>query len=883
MSMSTTDSHEHDEQLTATVFGAIQSLSSTRKANLLLDTALALIGGGQYGPEVENYIEVYLRTPYLPRKDVSLIAKAEQDFRAVQKLDPTNRDLQRHLQREKVKIAFAHDPASFIPRYHLRIWLFISPFHREIAVRLIFHTLDLYFAEDQQDALNRGLDVFDRVKADAVFASRIKTLRIHWAYEEGEMLDLMIRIFRSTIPEFKALQTFEWIGYPEMRAELVQTILTTHPHLQCLGLIGWHFDAVGVSAFRSLHKFTLRAEDDDGFADMGEVRAVLDQNAQTLRHLVLGAYLMRAHSWDAAFQSVTIKNLTHLDLVDTRISQLVLARIAQAHGLQSLTLHGSFEAPEAATVVFATDVPSPSDDGAGARNPPSGSFAPRSTRYHALGFLSPALCRAIPSLNICLPVLHFTMEVFQPIDGDLTELYKTTPGLARLLFHTWRLIVEDGGKTDELGHRALTVLLPREFTAEMFASSVEGAGGTLGHVAALIARHIEVFGPRISRRVPGPERLMPIGIHLGVFRTVLLTTNALSKFCIEASNSSSSSTTEDHFGPFIRTLAPALSLPALTKCLKQLGRIPVGEDVGTNKSPWDGALYETLSLLSASLMIDRHGISSALRPGLVPALARCCQRELSGRTATKVAFFVANILGPATMLRSLGKYIKSDREEVAELVAEARAAGEAPQIMDLLDLWCEMADRHLLMLRLRREMDMCAYASVLRKQGHSPTVTMFRLCDEVILLASLSKGRLGRIASHDLCCCSRRSSTSRRALLLQRPALHRPDPARALPRQPRRIPSAHTRHPKQFNEPAVIISDFFRWQPDKRMPFLESFPLGDAQLRERIVKDDPTWDDWVERSWRSDGGLALHVVRLPVGDEWGPYNRYVVYPMRVNV
>ncbi|KAJ7049070.1 hypothetical protein C8F01DRAFT_1003219 [Mycena amicta] len=399
--MSTTD--EHDEQLTATVFGAIQSLSSIRKVNLLLDTALALINivARRYGPEVENYIEVYLRTPYLPllargsaRKAVgeSLIAKAEQDFRAEQRLDPTNRDLQRHLQREKVKIAFAHDPAShrapaevweriasFIPRYHLRTWLFVSPFHREIAVRLIFHTLDLYFAEDQQDALNRGLDVFDSVKADAVFASRIKTLRIHWAYEEDKMLDLMIRIFRSTIPEFKALQTFEWIGYPEMRVELVQTILTTHPHLQCLGLIGWHFDAVGVSAFRSLHKFTLRAEDDDGFADMGEVRAVLDQNAQTLRHLVLGAYLMRAHSWDAAFQSVTIKNLTHLDLVDTRISQLVLARIAQAHGLQSLTLHGSFEAPEVATVVFATDVPSPSNDGAGARNPPSGSFVPRST------------------------------------------------------------------------------------------------------------------------------------------------------------------------------------------------------------------------------------------------------------------------------------------------------------------------------------------------------------------------------------------------------------------------------------------------------------------------------------------------------------------------
>ena len=43
------------------------------------------------------------------------------------------------------------------------------------------------------DNVNKGLDVFSRVKHDAKFAKRIKTLRIHWAYEEGDMLDLMIR------------------------------------------------------------------------------------------------------------------------------------------------------------------------------------------------------------------------------------------------------------------------------------------------------------------------------------------------------------------------------------------------------------------------------------------------------------------------------------------------------------------------------------------------------------------------------------------------------------------------------------------------------------------------------------------------------------------
>jgi len=88
---------------------------------------------------------------------------------------------------------------------------------------------------------------------------------------------------------------------------------------------------------------------------MSEVRSVLDANEHTLRHLVLGASLERQHSWDLAFQSSTIKNLTHLDLVDTKISHIVLARIAHAHNLQSLTLHGTLEEPASARVVFGSD------------------------------------------------------------------------------------------------------------------------------------------------------------------------------------------------------------------------------------------------------------------------------------------------------------------------------------------------------------------------------------------------------------------------------------------------------------------------------------------------------------------------------------------------
>lgn len=83
-----------------------------------------------------------------------------------------------------------HRIACHIPRYHLRTWLSVSAFHRSIALPLIFHTIDLYFGEDSESS-NRGLDILERVKSDPGFARRVKVLRLHWSYEEGDMLDLM--------------------------------------------------------------------------------------------------------------------------------------------------------------------------------------------------------------------------------------------------------------------------------------------------------------------------------------------------------------------------------------------------------------------------------------------------------------------------------------------------------------------------------------------------------------------------------------------------------------------------------------------------------------------------------------------------------------------
>ncbi|EED84051.1 predicted protein [Postia placenta Mad-698-R] len=367
------------DELTATVCGALGTLSSARKADLLLETSLSLLEAGRYGEEVESYLEVYLRTPDLPKANVvkalsaranarkaageRLLARAQQDYnphdhtgieRTANAPIPIQSPFFNLPASRRAPPEIWEHIATFVPRYHLRTWFFVSPFHRDIAVRRIFRTIDMYFGEDQE-SVNRGLDIFDRVKADPGFASLVRTLRIHWSSEEGDMFDLMLRLFRTTLPSFKALREFEWIGYPEMRADMVQAVLASHPRLQSVGLIGWHFDAVGVSAFHNLHKFCLRAEDDDGFADMGEVRSVLDQNAGTLRHLTLGAHLQRTHSWDLAFESATLRALTHLDLVDTRISHAVLVRIMHASALRSLTLHGTFADPAAARVVFGSD------------------------------------------------------------------------------------------------------------------------------------------------------------------------------------------------------------------------------------------------------------------------------------------------------------------------------------------------------------------------------------------------------------------------------------------------------------------------------------------------------------------------------------------------
>jgi hypothetical protein len=62
-------------------------------------------------------------------------------------------------------------------------------FYISIAA-LPLHAIDIQFSDDELDCI-QALDIFDRVKNDAVFASQIKSLRLHSG--RNDMLGVLLR------------------------------------------------------------------------------------------------------------------------------------------------------------------------------------------------------------------------------------------------------------------------------------------------------------------------------------------------------------------------------------------------------------------------------------------------------------------------------------------------------------------------------------------------------------------------------------------------------------------------------------------------------------------------------------------------------------------
>nr|GAT52619.1 predicted protein [Mycena chlorophos] len=85
-------------------------------------------------------------------------------------------------------------------------------------------------------------------------------------------------------------------------------------------------------------------------------------------------------------------------------------------------------------------------------------------------------------------------------------------------------------------------------------------------------------------------------------------------------------------------------------------------------------------------------------------------------------------------------------------------------------------------------------------------------------------------------------------------------------------PQAHD--PRQAS---IVLFDFrrgFQSQND-----ITAHSESDLAFRTRMLRDDPTFDDWVERAKRSNGRLQLHVMAVPVGEN----ERWIIFPFHVNM
>src|ERR1700722_8979409 len=79
---------------------------------------------------------------------------------------------------------------THLSRYQLRTWLFLSPMHRQIAMRFIFRTLDFYIFEELDD-FKRNMEILEQLILDSTFARNVRLLRIHWGDEQKRNFRLL--------------------------------------------------------------------------------------------------------------------------------------------------------------------------------------------------------------------------------------------------------------------------------------------------------------------------------------------------------------------------------------------------------------------------------------------------------------------------------------------------------------------------------------------------------------------------------------------------------------------------------------------------------------------------------------------------------------------
>ncbi|KAJ7171358.1 hypothetical protein C8R46DRAFT_184199 [Mycena filopes] len=432
-------------------------------------------------------------------------------------------------------------------------------------------------------------------------------------------------------------------------------------------------------------------------------------------------------------------------------------------------------------------------------------------------------------------------------------LFTSTPGLRLILFRAWAVALDDDDQVKRTRWMMdLFAFVNHKITsADEMDDIIEGAGGSLDHLAAHIVRHLAL----LTSTDKGPISSLSVGLVDDTMAVV----DKINAFLSPEKH-------EDR-----------RQLPALTASLVDRGVVEV---LTASLSTIHGAGVEvpqtlhTVIFFLAQVFMAEQGdasIAVAARGGLLPGIIKCAQQALpDGGQHWK--FLLVGVLAPATVF-----YCTLVPLRKAYLDPDVRAleAEHSFRECGLWQHWAQFARVLLQRFRLEEFRDLVSQnlACDNFKCGHIEPKSNFKRCAgcrTAFYCSAPCQTVDWRHGHRDACAgymelyndeCKRVSNRERAFIRL---VMHKD----YLDARPKILHSFITNPSASF-----VLFDY-------RLPFIpasiEVHPLSEAA--EKITVLQGVWADWVRRAAESEGRIQLHVALLREGDA----ERFWILPLRMN-
>ncbi|KAJ7055490.1 hypothetical protein C8F01DRAFT_1158429 [Mycena amicta] len=494
--------------------------------------------------------------------------------------------------------------------------------------------------------------------------------------------------------------------------------------------------------------------------------------------------------------------------------------------------------------------------------------------------LLPRACHEHSEGTLLMSFLNISAYVFLE---ELDTLHKV-PGIMHLVFRAWRLALRpngDGLRIADLS--SLGIQLPKSKLGRAELDDViSGSGGTLDAVAAIMATHVHCLVQKLSCPASSADREDYLRI-LGCMRPAMeAVANAVSSL----------SSSESSAVPFMVILGRRLSVSTLTSGFRHLARITASNDLpdepGMISMGVEMGAYALSGILYHYALTNRAHLSAALQRGFLRSLAACCQRKLSALMSSNMEHLITQVLQPCTLFSSVNRNLLEALATAHEFTSTPTF--RASEFIQHWDVLLEMATTHSHAFDSSSNPEPRRSACDNLACGRIDLKARFRRCSgceaRPYCNRACQKTDWNEGKHRDTCALY---LATRRSLL----ETFRPRELHDI----RTVLAMHSKGPfRVAYSTTTIISgpsrrvglvftiDFSEWvlknnQLPEHGPKLRSIrPVDAKEMHDGIRAAVPTWDDWTARAEKSNGRMALHVVRFFLGT----HQRILVMPMRAN-